>query len=83
MLFRMGKGGNGTQHPPPGIDPERALKWEEIRKHNKETDAWLVLEGNVYDVTEFKQRHPGGWKVMEDHSGQDSTVGEWYGWRCT
>ena len=68
----MGKGGQSVVTR--NADPEQPLKWEEIRKHNTDKDAWLVLEGKVYDVTEFKQRHPGGWRVMEDHAGQDSTV---------
>ena len=70
----MGRGGQKENDVTVDRDPEKPLKWAEIRKHNTETDSWLVLEDKVYDVTRFKEKHPGGWKVLEDHSGQDCTV---------
>ena len=65
----MGKGAQGEVR-----DREQQFMWEEIRKHRKPDDTWVVLEGKVYDVTNFKKRHPGGWQLMEDHAGQDATV---------
>ena len=35
----------------------------EISKHNSEKDAWIVVDGVVYDVTEFLGTHPGGVEV--------------------
>ena len=32
---------------------------DEVSKHNKESDAWLVYTGYVYDVTKFVPKHPG------------------------
>ena len=26
---------------------------QEVAKHNKETDCWLIAHNNVYNVTEF------------------------------
>lgn len=26
---------------------------EEVSKHNKETDLWVAIHGQVYDVTKF------------------------------
>ncbi len=34
--------------------------WSEVAKHKKEGDVWIVLDNQVYDVTEYIQRHPGG-----------------------
>lgn len=46
---------------PPEI-PLRVLTMEEIAKHNKVHDMWLVVNEEVYDVTQFQHRHPGGHK---------------------
>jgi hypothetical protein len=32
---------------------------EEIKLHNKEDDAWVIINGRVYDVTSFMDAHPG------------------------
>ena len=34
------------------------LDWEEIEKHNRTDDCWIVIDGFVYDVTEWVDRHP-------------------------
>lgn len=45
----------------------------EVRKHDQEGDAWMVIEGYVHDVTTFLMEHPGGKDVMMDHLGRDAT----------
>lgn len=45
----------------------------EVSKHNKEGDAWVVIDGYVYDVSRFSEFHPGGKQVLLHHSGQDAT----------
>jgi len=42
----------------------KTIHWDEIRKHNNETSPWLVINGKVYDVTEFQKRHPGGDMIL-------------------
>ncbi|GFZ51529.1 (S)-mandelate dehydrogenase, mitochondrial [Saitozyma sp. JCM 24511] len=41
----------------------------EIRKHNAEGDCWIVIQGNVYDVTDF----PGGPGLILQFGGKDAT----------
>ena len=46
-------------------DDEDEKEWpiytkEEISKHDKLGDVWIVVAGDVYDLTEFVQIHPGG-----------------------
>jgi cytochrome b involved in lipid metabolism len=33
---------------------------DEVKKHNKENDTWLVIENLVYDVSKFMALHPAG-----------------------
>jgi cytochrome b involved in lipid metabolism len=33
---------------------------DEISKHNKNDDAWIIYQGYVYDITYFIDKHPGG-----------------------
>ncbi|KAL9649303.1 hypothetical protein ABK040_014606 [Willaertia magna] len=42
----------------------KTFSWEEISKHNNEESAWLVINGKVYDVTNFVSRHPGGDMIL-------------------
>jgi Cytochrome b5-like Heme/Steroid binding domain len=40
--------------------PPVFLSLEEVSSHNTPTDARMVLNGKVYDMTEFMPEHPGG-----------------------
>jgi L-lactate dehydrogenase (cytochrome) len=39
---------------------ENLFSVEEISKHNTAEDCWIVVDGNVWDITEFAPEHPGG-----------------------
>lgn len=43
----------------------------EVRKHDVEKDAWIVVDGYVHDVSEFLDEHPGGKDIMMDQLGKD------------
>ncbi|KAJ4728487.1 Cytochrome b5 [Melia azedarach] len=45
----------------------------EVSEHNKRKDCWLVIEGQVYDVTKFLDDHPGGDEVLLSATGKDAT----------
>lgn len=46
---------------------------EEIAKHDQEGDCWLVLEGQVYDVSDFVPRHPGEDAILQGCGLPDAT----------
>jgi len=46
---------------------------EEVQKHNTPEDAWVIVDGTVYDVTRFAKMHPGGRQTLLDYAGQDGT----------
>lgn len=49
------------------------LNMEEIAKHNNKNDCWMLISGNVYNITSFFGSHPGGNRVMEKTCGTDAT----------
>ncbi|KAH8099997.1 acyl-CoA dehydrogenase [Cristinia sonorae] len=53
----------------------REFTREEVAKHNKADDLWIIVDSKVYDVTRFKDLHPGGISVFleDDIMGQDAT----------
>lgn len=45
----------------------------EVSKHKTENDCWTIVRDNVYDVSGFASKHPGGSKPVINSCGIDST----------
>ncbi|KAL4074346.1 Flavocytochrome c [Scleroderma citrinum] len=45
----------------------------DVAKHNKKDDVWVVVNGQVLDVTSFLPDHPGGEKAILLYAGRDAT----------
>jgi predicted heme/steroid binding protein len=45
----------------------------DVAKHNKPEDCWVVVNGEVLDVTDFLADHPGGKKAILIYAGRDAT----------
>lgn len=42
----------------------RKVSTDEISRHAQLDDTWIVVNGKVYDVTQFALNHPGGSEGM-------------------
>ncbi|KAI5861747.1 FMN-dependent dehydrogenase-domain-containing protein [Durotheca rogersii] len=52
---------------------DKLISAEEVVKHTTPESCWVVLYGNVYDVTEFLPSHPGGSRIILQLAGRDAT----------
>jgi len=50
------------------------LTMAEVAKHTTKTDCWVVLSGNVLNVTNFLSQHPGGELAILTFAGKDATA---------
>ena len=50
------------------------LTWDEVEKHRGKESRWIVIDNNVYDVTEWQEKHPGGARILGHFASQDATV---------
>ncbi len=55
-------------------NPTSSITTLEIKKHNSATDCWIVVKGNVYDVTSYLSIHPGGSEEVIKTCGTDASV---------
>ncbi|KAN0031691.1 hypothetical protein ACTFIV_005556 [Dictyostelium citrinum] len=46
---------------------------EEVSKHNKKDDCWIIVNNKVYDMTEYLLYHPGGPNLLFKCAGRDAT----------
>jgi len=45
---------------------------EEVERHNKRDDGWMVIYGDVLDISSFVEEHPGG-SIIAQYLGKEST----------
>lgn len=45
----------------------------EVAKHAIKNDCWVVINNNIYNLTHYIVRHPGGQGVIVDTCGGDAT----------
>ncbi|KAF4664580.1 hypothetical protein FOL47_005067 [Perkinsus chesapeaki] len=47
---------------------------QQVAKHNRPDDCWIVLNGNVIDCTKYLQNHPGGPLSITAFAGTDCSL---------
>jgi cytochrome b involved in lipid metabolism len=45
----------------------------EVSEHNSPEDLWIIVDGQVLDITTYQHEHPGGKKVFKKVAGVDAT----------
>ena len=62
-----------TDYEPIEIDEDALpeVTMEEVAQHDQPDDLWIVIYGKVFDVTEWKEDHPGGDDILIEHGGKD------------
>jgi cytochrome b involved in lipid metabolism len=54
---------------------EKYYTMEEVQKHNSRESCWTVVRGEVYDLTAWIDKHPGGADKILKLCGKDGTQG--------
>uniref|UniRef100_A0A8C1GJL4 Cytochrome b5 heme-binding domain-containing protein n=1 Tax=Cyprinus carpio TaxID=7962 RepID=A0A8C1GJL4_CYPCA len=69
----MGGGGQQTDRIAGTNGRFGTYTWEEVQKHTKSGDQWIVVERKVYNVSQWVKRHPGGLRIIGHYAGEDAT----------
>ena len=49
------------------------MSMEDVAKHNSLESLWVVIDGEVYDLTGWAKLHPGGVAILERWAGKDAS----------
>jgi len=59
------------------MEPNKRFNYftsDEVAKHNKPKDLWVIMNRKVYDVSQFYKFHPGGPDILLHYAGKDATT---------
>ncbi len=54
------------------VQNSQTYSMDDVALHAKKSDCWMVIDGTVYDVTNYIDKHPGG-TGMAGYCGADAT----------
>lgn len=49
------------------------ISWDDFKARSKNVDL-IIIAGFIYDVSNFKKKHPGGWILIDSATGTDATA---------
>lgn len=53
--------------------PDEGIALAEVQENDSPDSCWAVIDGTVYDLTDWIDRHPGGADRIEQLCGTDAT----------
>jgi len=63
-----------TPRSAPGVAGHGVYEASDLVLHNDDRHGWwMAINGAIYDMTEFRQLHPGGFRIIDDNAGLDAT----------
>jgi len=66
-------GGSAPEPAQKPVSTNLPLTLDEVKKHNSAGDCWSIIDGNVYDLTNWVDSHPGGKERITAICGKDGT----------
>eukprot|EP00438_Fugacium_kawagutii_P034131 Skav216729 [mRNA] locus=scaffold653:109436:129336:+ [translate_table: standard] len=69
----MPKREQGLLKKAPSMAISRNIPLSEVNRHCIPEDCWVALNGKVYDLSEFMDRHPGGPTTIVAWAGKDAS----------
>lgn len=66
----VGKTINRSTTPSSGTT---VLTSQEVAKHNTNFDCWIIVNSNVYNISNYASSHPGGTRNITNYCGKEST----------
>jgi len=73
VIGKIGGGGAVAGGAAPASGGGGGITMAEVAKHNTKTDCWVVVNGQVLNVTSFLGEHPGGELSILTFAGKDAT----------
>ncbi|CAE8585710.1 unnamed protein product [Polarella glacialis] len=73
MVGGGGGGGHGEEVAAQGGAVGGGIPMSEVAKHTSKSDCWVVVAGQVLNVTSFLSEHPGGELAILTFAGKDAT----------
>jgi cytochrome b involved in lipid metabolism len=59
--------------PAQAATPAKKYTAAQVKKHNKASDCWASVNGNVYNFTNWISKHPGGSGAITSICGKDGS----------
>jgi cytochrome b involved in lipid metabolism len=57
----------------PSPSPATTYMAADVAKHSTPDDCWMIVNGNVYNLTSYLNQHPGGPDKITPYCGKDAT----------